>query len=161
MSHGATEELEQDYPRSWIWDEDGDTCAGAFVRFDSGPTKKYGRKAIAILLIDGEERSIWLLETALYNGFRDEIMERPERTLSPGERIVARRGEKKRNAEDTRDYVDYKILFPDRPQPSIAELFELDKEKPEEKTEEESSPKPPAPTEPENSAPGPGSDIPF
>jgi hypothetical protein len=71
------------HPRTWRWDEDGDTADGSFIRFDSGPTRGFGTKHIAVLKINEEPRSVWILETALYNQIRDEIASRPGKTLLP------------------------------------------------------------------------------
>jgi hypothetical protein len=117
------------FPRTWDWDTDGPTAAGTFVRFDSGPTKGYGRKPIVVLRIEGEERSVWILETALFGRFRDEIAQRPGRKLTAGERIVIRRGDMKRTQDGSREYRATTAYFPDAPEPSAAELFGLD-EKP-------------------------------
>jgi hypothetical protein len=114
---------EQQYPRSWLWDEDGDVCAGRFVRFDRGPTKGYGKKTIAVLEVTGEDRSVWLYQTALYGGFRDELVDRPVHELVPGERVVIQRGEMKETEDGSREYRDFTVLFPDRPQPSTEQLF--------------------------------------
>lgn len=113
------------YPKSWDWEVDGPTAAGTFVRFDSGPTKGYGHKPIVVLEIDEEERSIWILETALFGRFRDELAQRPGRKLTAGERIVIRRGDMKKTQDGKRDYRASTAYFPDAPEPSAAELFGL------------------------------------
>jgi hypothetical protein len=118
----ATADQKQ-YPRSWLFDEDGDVCAGTFVRFDRGPTKGYGKKTIAVLEVTGEERSVWLYQAALYGGFRDEIADRRGHELVAGERVVIERGGMKRNEDGSREYRDFTVYFPDRPQPSTEELF--------------------------------------
>ena len=113
------------YPKSWDWEVDGPTAAGTFVRFNSGPTKGYGRKPICVLEIDGEERSVWILETALFGRIRDELAQRPGQKLTAGERVVIRRGEMKKTQDGKREYRATTAYFPDAPEPSSAELFGL------------------------------------
>ena len=98
------------YPKSWDWEVDGPTAAGTFVRFDSGPTKGYGRKPICVLGVDGEERSVWILETALFGRIRDELAQRRGRTSgrragrdSPGE--MEKRQDGKREYRATTAYL--------------------------------------------------------
>lgn len=64
------EKVEQGYPESWR-PEAGDTFVGVFQRLESGHTS-YGPAWIAVLadVQSGEERSIWLLHTALRNQFK-------------------------------------------------------------------------------------------
>ena len=114
-----------DYPANWIFDEHGETIAGTFVRFERGQTKNYGSKPIAVLEVDGAERSLWLNTAVLAGKFRDELRERPQRELAPGERIVVTRIGKA-TTEDGREYWNFRILFPDRPALSTGELFDFD-----------------------------------
>jgi hypothetical protein len=60
-----------DYPKTWLWGEHGDVCSGTFVRFDKAATREYGKKLILILEVDGRERSIWLLQTAISPSYLD------------------------------------------------------------------------------------------
>lgn len=117
------------YPRAWVFDEDGD-LTGRFVRFDQGPTRGYGHCPICIVEVDGEERSLWLLSTALKGSFKEEVQRRPTRNLTAGERIVAvDRGTK--TSESTGNlYRDQRALFPDRPAMSAAEVLGLDEPAP-------------------------------
>ena len=128
-----------DYPRSWIWDDDGDLCAGTFVRFDKGRTRDYGSKPIVVLNVEDEERSIWLLQTVLYEEFRRELEDRPTHDLIPGERVVIRRLEEK-TGEAGRRYRPFRVLFPDRPATSTADLFELGPKPPPSPTETDLDP---------------------
>ena len=118
-------EASSSYPRSWVWDVDGDLCSDTFVRFDQGPTRGYGPKPIAVLRVAGEERSVWLMQTALYGSFRNELTSRSLPELVPGERVVIQRKEMKPNAAGTATYRDFDVHFPDRPQASVSELFDL------------------------------------
>ena len=121
---GAAPTSETRFPRPWLWGEDGDVAAGTFRRFDAGPTREYGRKPIAVLGIEGEDRSVWLMQDVLYNKFRDELADRPEHTLAIGERVVIERlGEKV--SDSGRTYWNFRVLFPDRPEPSTETLFNL------------------------------------
>jgi hypothetical protein len=112
---------ETDFPRNWRWDEDGDDVEGRHVEFDEGPTA-YGDKPILVLEVDGEKRSVWLLETALQSRFADEVRKRPTGDLTPGERIIIHRGEMVRSGTG-RDYRSFKVRFPDRPKREAAEII--------------------------------------
>jgi hypothetical protein len=122
----ATGETTVARPRWWDWATDGDSVDGTFVRFDQGHTKQYGPKVIVVLLVSGEERSVWLLETVLHNKFKRELEGRPERNLKAGERVVVTRLDMRESESGGTNYRDFRVLFPDRPAPSAMELFELD-----------------------------------
>jgi hypothetical protein len=124
----------EDYPRWWNWDEDGDLCAGTFVRFTEG-FSEYGEKTIVVLELDGEERSIWLHETVLFDEFRREVLRRPGRELDSGERVVVKRGEKQKTKDGKRTFRGFRVVFPDQPAPTTSDLLKLDEE-PQEKTDE-------------------------
>lgn len=110
-----------DYPRNWRFDEDGGDVEGRYVRISAAPTS-YGEKPIVVLEIDGEERSVWLLETALRNRIADEVAKRPSGDLTPGERVVIHRGDKKTSAAG-REYRAFTARFPDAPKRSAAEIL--------------------------------------
>jgi hypothetical protein len=116
---------ETGFPQAWIFGEDGDLVTGGFVRFDEGPTRDYGTKVILVLEVDGVERSVWLSVTALFSRVRGELNRRTSKTLDLGERVVIQRHEKKQSKND-REYWPFTIAFPDRPQKSTSDLFELD-----------------------------------
>jgi hypothetical protein len=137
------------YPETWKFDEHGDLVAGPFVRFDEGPTRDYGMRVILVLNVDGRERSVWLSQTALFNKIRDELNRRTSKTLAPGERIVVQRHEKT-TSENGRKYWPFTVSFPDRPEKSTSDLFELDQGHV--KNEQE---------EPAKGDVGPDGDIPF
>jgi hypothetical protein len=113
------------YPETWLWDEHGDVCAGRFVRFDKAATRDYGKKLIMILEVDGLERSIWLLQTALYERIRDELSERPDHKLSSGERVAIHRLAETTTQDGKRSYRPFRIYFPDRPELDVASEFGL------------------------------------
>jgi hypothetical protein len=113
------------YPATWKFDEHGDLVAGTFLRFDEGQTKDYGARVIMVLLVDGQERSVWLSQMALFSKVRDELNRRTSKTLEPGERVVVQRHEKT-TSENGRSYWPFAVSFPDRPQKSTTDLFELD-----------------------------------
>jgi len=115
-----------DYPRSWLWDEDGNLVSGSFVRFDEGVTKDFGSKVIVVLDVGGEERAVWLTTMVLHGRFSDELERRATKRLEVGERVVIERGADRVESENGRSYWPFKILFPNRPQKSEAELFGLD-----------------------------------
>jgi hypothetical protein len=132
-----TSSHESEFPANWIFKEHGDLVAGTFVRFERGQTRDFGPRVICVLEVEGVERSLWLNETVLYGKFRDEIQERPERTLTPGERVVVEKLGKTEGEYAKGSYWDFAIRFPDRPALSVSELFGLGEE-----------PQPPAPAEP-------------
>ena len=144
-----------DYPANWIFDEHGETIAGAFVRFERGQTKNYGAKPIAVLEVDGAERSLWLNTAVLAGKFRDELQQRPQRELQPGERIVVTRLEKKTAENGQKSYWNYRVLFPDRPTLSTGDLFDFEDEPPRQQAPQPSTADEPAP------ATGQDDDIPF
>ncbi len=74
----AQPEPSTEYPETWLFDEHGETVAGTFLRWDQGQKKKYGPKTIAVLEVDGTERSLWLNATVLYGKFRDELQIAPD-----------------------------------------------------------------------------------
>jgi hypothetical protein len=112
---------ESDFPRNWRWDDDGDELEGTFLEFDEGPTA-YGDKPILVLEVDGEPRSVWLLETAIQSRFADEVAKRPARDLTVGERIQIRRGDIVTSGTG-RDYRAFKVRFPDRPKRKASEIL--------------------------------------
>jgi hypothetical protein len=121
----ATEQTgEAVYPAAWIFDEDGATVAGTFVKFDQGRTKEYGKKVICVLEVGGVERSVWLSQMALFSKFKDELESRPSKTLQPGERVVVQRGaEKVKGKTSDRSYWPFVVAFPDAPERSTSDLF--------------------------------------
>jgi hypothetical protein len=114
-----------EFPRAWLWDEDGETVSGTFVGFTQGQTRNFGRKVIALLDVDGERRSLWLNSTVLLGKFRDELQGRPDQRLGQGERITVSRLGKVASAEAMGPYWKFAVLFHDRPEPSVEELFDL------------------------------------
>src|SRR5262249_38518367 len=115
-----------DYPETWLWDQHGDVCSGTFVRFDKAATREYGKKLILILEVDGRERSIWLLQTALKERIRDELRERSDRRLAVGERVAIHRLAETTTQDGKRSYRPFRIYFPDRPELDLDREFELD-----------------------------------
>jgi hypothetical protein len=105
----------------------GDACSGRFVRFDKAATRDFGKKLILVLEVDGEERSIWLLQTALFNRIRDELGDRPERKLNAGERVVIHRLAETTTQDGNRSYRPFRVYFPDRPELDVADEFKLPK----------------------------------
>jgi hypothetical protein len=118
---------QSDYPAWWNWDEDGDVVDGTFVRFTRG-SSEFGEKTIAVLSIDGEERSVWLHEAVLFDEFKRELLRRPSRELDPGEHVVVTRLDKRKTADGKRSYRAFGVVFPDRPEPTTSDLFKLDEE---------------------------------
>ncbi len=110
------------HPRSWLWSEDGSTITGTYVRMDTGPSD-YGERAIIVLNVDGEDRSLWLNETALVAKFRDELARRTSGDFEPGERITASRGAAKVESANGRGYWPCPVTFHDAPRRSAAEIL--------------------------------------
>jgi hypothetical protein len=127
-AEAAVADSGDEYPRSWIWEEDGDSVAGTFVRFSQGMTRDYGPKAILVLLVDGVERSLWLTQTVLFGRVRDEVASRPSKNLDQGERVVLRRLKKTQGEGGRQGYWKFRTLFPDRPEPSVSEILDLEDE---------------------------------
>jgi hypothetical protein len=114
-----------DYPAAWVWDEDGEQLAGTFVGFTEGYTRNFGKKVIAVLEVEGVKRSVWLTTTVLYGKFRDELRSRPGHKLQPGERVNISRNGKAESEEAMGAYWKFSVGFPDRPEPSTEDLFDL------------------------------------
>ena len=142
---------EIEFPEAWIFSEHGDLVAGTFLRFDEGQTRDYGTRVIIVLNVDGQERSVWLSQMALFNKVRDELGRRASKKLDVGERVVIERHAKKKG-ENEREYWPFTVLFPDRPEKSTTDLFDLD----EGRTYKTKQPEEPAPGDV-----GPDGDIPF
>ena len=66
-----------------------------------------------------------VFHTALFSGFRRELMRRPSRTLAPGEKITIRARGMKPNEAGDRTYADYEVGLHDCPQPSLDSIFQL------------------------------------
>jgi len=83
-----------------------------FDRFEVGTTRDGDDKPIAVGEIDGRERSLWLLTTALRNQFRK---------LDPqeGELVRIEFAGKKREAASGRNYYDDRVSAPDRPTTTV------------------------------------------
>jgi hypothetical protein len=114
-----------DFPASWRWESDGDIERGRFVRFTSGPTKLYGRKPIAVLEVDGEERSIWITTHLLFQAFKEELERRENNTLEPGEEITIRWSGKKDPEGGGPSYHVHRITFHSSPGDSPESTFGL------------------------------------
>lgn len=102
------------YPQSVILG-DGESVAGTFLRLESGPTRDYGVQPVVVFteLASGQERSLWLLHTALKSQFANA---RPE----PGTKFVVVNMGKRTAKKTGRDYSDYRVEVegtPDRPAP--------------------------------------------
>lgn len=96
------EQVAKDFPKAWIWDEDGEMLKGIFLRLERGMTRDYGPAYIAIVKTeDGSERSLFLFHTALKTQFVN---------LKPptGSMIVVKRG-KKRESRSGMKYYDFRV----------------------------------------------------
>lgn len=109
------------HPTSWRWDTDGHAVRGTYVRMDEAATD-YGRKAIVVLDVAGEERSVWLFEAATVSKFRDQLAKRPSGDFTAGERVEIERGAEKIESANNRGYWPYRVRFPDAPQRSAGDI---------------------------------------
>jgi len=103
VAQEASASSESGFPRYWDWDEDGLTAAGTYVKIDSAATQ-FGTKAIIVLEIDGEERSVWVNQEALRSKLGAELERRKARDFNLGERLIIRRGAEKKMSANDRNY---------------------------------------------------------
>jgi hypothetical protein len=132
--HSTETPEEPSYPRTWFWgpdgkDEgdgqgDGEVCTGTYTGFDVASTRDFGDKGIMIVTVAGEQRSIWLLQTALEHGFRDELQRRKGK-IAPNERVTVRRLPKVATKDGKRTYHPFRWFFPDRPETDPLEFLEI------------------------------------
>jgi len=100
------------YPETLII-EPGESVEARFIRVERGHTRDGEQRAIAVLALDGAERSLWLHERALRNKVRE---------LKPetGELLRIAKGGEKRLSEATGYYYwPFKVAAPDRPAETI------------------------------------------
>jgi hypothetical protein len=119
-----TEEAPPEYPRWWDWQEDGSPVRGTFVRAGTGYTAQ-GERPFVVLDVEGEERTVWLLNEVLRNQFAREVYRRPSRQIEVGERIEVWRLGERASASSDRRYVNFRVEFPDGPQATQADVFGL------------------------------------
>jgi hypothetical protein len=92
--------------------EAGQTVEGPFKRLERGYTKDGDARAIAVIEIDGRERSVWLHEIALRGQLRDL---RPE----PNEVIRVTKGSEKKQSANGFAYWPFQVTAPDRPSEGV------------------------------------------
>jgi hypothetical protein len=116
-------------PRNWFFGtgegKDGMVADGRFVRFTEGPTKDGRMLPILVLEVDGEERSVWLFHEALAAKFKDEVARRASGDLVVSEPIRIEQLGRRQSATGDRSYVDYSVVFPERPTKSAREILGL------------------------------------
>ena len=113
-----------EFPRSWRWEFDGLEVAGGYVRLSEAPSA-YGPVPVVTLKVDGEERGVWLSQTALRRKFADELGRRKSRDFELGERIRIERGaEKARGAKFS--YWPFDVSFEDAPQADALSILAVD-----------------------------------
>jgi hypothetical protein len=104
--------VQQDYPQTLIL-EPGTAVEARFIRLERGHTRDGEARAIAVLALDGAERSLWLHERAL----RDKVRELKPET---GELLRIEKGAEKRLSESSGyRYWPFKVEAPDRPAETI------------------------------------------
>jgi hypothetical protein len=112
------------YPRSWIWDEDGDEARGTYASFSQGRTRSGDIVPIVNMTIAGEVRAVWLYNDVLRGAFVEEIKARPSGDLDPDELVTARRGKKCQSASNPdRTYREFTVEFEHKRQPSPLDLL--------------------------------------
>jgi hypothetical protein len=111
------------YPRTWMFDEDGDTVEGSFLELGEAPTAGYGHKPIVNLDVDGEQRTVWFFHEALASKFNRELERRQALDFNPGERIRITRLGRRESETSGRKYVDYAVQFLDAPKRSAADIL--------------------------------------
>jgi hypothetical protein len=94
-----------EFPENIILEPGGDV-EGRFLRLESGPTR-HGERPIAILDVDGVERSLWLLEKPLRGQFR-------EKQPKPGELIRIVKGTTKKRSAGGFEYWPCRVHTPER-----------------------------------------------
>ena len=99
--------MDTTYPETLILDG-GDDVTGQFERLERGHTRDGEERAIAIIAVEGVERSLWLHEAALRAQFKEL---RPE----PGETVRIRKGAAKKHGVNGFDYWPCRVTAPDRP----------------------------------------------
>ena len=99
--------------------------AGEVRPLTTGPTRLYGRKPIAVLEVDGEERSIWITTTVLFESFKAELESRERHALDPGEEITIRYAGKKQPDGGGPAYHVHRVSFGNSPGDSPEEMFDL------------------------------------
>jgi hypothetical protein len=78
---------EEQYPARWDWAE-GKVLDGTFLRLEQGHTR-FGESPIAIISVDGIERSVWLFHQVLRNGERHLLIGQPRGVPEvPGVHVV-------------------------------------------------------------------------
>jgi hypothetical protein len=118
-----------EYPRAWLWDEDGDRFEGRFVGMTTGHAPMSGETPIlqAKLAETGEEVSVWLYGVALRGAFLREVKRRTSKRLEEGELIVIARGEKRPSKTDpSRTVQPFTVKFPEAPEQSMLDMLEGD-----------------------------------
>jgi hypothetical protein len=148
--HTSQHEGEDEFPRSWIWHEDGSRFDARIDRITTG-TSAFGTRPIleGKLTETGERIGLWLNEDAVRGRIADEIKKRPKRRLESGERVVITRGDEKRPSKTNPDRLvwPFSVRFPEAPElDQLAALGEVD--------DADKEPEEPAGDEPDG-------DIPF
>lgn len=96
------EQLDQGYPETWRFDEDGAEVIGYARRTSTGNTVN-GPVPILILEVDGVERSVWCMHTALLNRLR-------ESNIQPGDVVGIRQLGEVEPKGGGRPYVAYNVV---------------------------------------------------
>ncbi len=120
---GASTDSTSEFPQAWLWDADGDIIEASFVRFDVGPTKLYGKKPIVVVNVGDEERAVWLTTTVLFESFKEELEQRENHTLEPGEKLTIRWLGKAEPKTGGPAYHRHKVVFHNSPGSSAEALF--------------------------------------
>jgi hypothetical protein len=118
-AHTSQHEGDEEFPRSWIWSEDGSQFDARIDRITTGTSAFGTRPILEGRLTETSERiGLWLNEDAIRGRMIDEIKQRPKKRLEPGERVIITRGEEKRPSKTNpdRNVWPFSVRFPEAPE---------------------------------------------
>lgn len=102
IEESIRKQLDQGYPTTWMWEEDGNEVIGKAVRKETAITEN-GPCDILVLEVDGVLRSVWLMHTALISKLQ---RMRPKAGDFVGIRWLGQREPK----SGGRPYYDYNVV---------------------------------------------------
>jgi hypothetical protein len=95
---------DEPFPKSFYFENPGDTAIGEFVRIDTGRTEFMEKCPIAVLKTEsGELIGVWGFHTAM----RDRLLDNDPK---PGDSVLIRYEGLKRNRANTASYHNYTVL---------------------------------------------------
>ena len=137
-AHTSEYEGNEEFPRSWIWSEDGSTFDARIDGITTGMSA-FGIRPIleGTLTETGERIGLWLNEDTIRGRVADEVKRRPTKRLEPGERVIITRGEEKRPSKTNpdRSVWPFSVRFPEAPEQNQLAALGAAGQEPEEATE--------------------------